>query len=47
MKVIMFTAMDDPGARQAFLEAGASAFISKLASRDLLPAIKRLCGDGG
>ena len=41
MKVVMFTALDDPNARQAFFEAGASAFISKLASADLLPAIQR------
>ena len=45
MKVIIFTALDDPNARQAFFEAGASAFVSKLASVDLLPTIKRLCGD--
>ena len=45
MKVIMFTAMDDPNASQAFLEAGASAFVSKLASADLLSTIKRLCAD--
>ena len=28
MKVIMFTAMDDPDVSQAFFEAGASAFVS-------------------
>ena len=43
MKVIMFTAMDDPNAGQAFVEAGASAFVSKLASADLLSTIRRLC----
>ena len=43
MKVIMFTAMDDPNAGQAFVEAGASAFVSKLSSVDLLSTIKRLC----
>ena len=47
MKVIMFTAMDDPNASQAFFEAGASAFVSKLASVDLLATIKRLCVDRG
>jgi two-component system nitrate/nitrite response regulator NarL len=47
MKVIMFTAMDDPNASRAFLEAGASAFVSKLASVDLLKAIKRLYVDPG
>jgi DNA-binding NarL/FixJ family response regulator len=46
-KVIMFTAMDDPNAGQAFIEAGASAFVSKLASGDLLSTIKRLCADRG
>jgi len=48
MKVIMFTAMDDPNTSQAFLEAGASAFVSKLAPVDLLSnTIKRLCVDRG
>ncbi len=46
-KVIMFTAMDGQGVSQAFLEAGASAFISKHASLDLLATIKRLCADRG
>ena len=45
MKVIMFTAMAAPNASQAFLEAGACAFVSKLASDDLLSIIKRLCAD--
>ena len=45
-KVIMFTAMADPNAGQAFVEAGASAFVSKLASDDLLSIIKRVCADG-
>ena len=44
-KVIMFTAMDDPAASQAFFEAGASAFVSKAAAGDLLSTIKRLCVD--
>ena len=43
MKVIMFTVPDDPNASQAFFEAGASAFVSKLACGDLLATIKRLC----
>ena len=47
MKVIMFTAMADPNVGQAFIEAGASAFVSKLASVDLLSTIKRLCVDRG
>ena len=41
IKVIMFTVMDDPHVSQASLAAGASAFVSKLAWLDLLPAIKR------
>ena len=44
-KVIMFTAMDAPVVSQAFIEAGASAFVSKLASVDLLVTIQRLCVD--
>ena len=43
----MFTAMVDPNASQAFLEAGAAAFVSKLSSVDLLSTIKRLCIDQG
>jgi DNA-binding NarL/FixJ family response regulator len=45
MKVIMFTAVDDQNLSQAFLQAGASAFLSKVASVDLLRTIKRLCAD--
>ena len=47
MKVIMFTVTSDPAASQAFLEAGASAFVSKTEAGDLLPTIKRLCIDRG
>jgi len=46
-KVIMFTAMADPATSQAFFGAGASAFVSKLTSEDLLSTIKRLCIDEG
>jgi DNA-binding NarL/FixJ family response regulator len=46
-KVIMFTAMADPAASKAFFEAGASAFVSKVAAEDLLSTIKRLCIDRG
>ena len=46
-KVIMFTVLEDPDATRAFFEAGASAFVSKLASLDLLSTIKRLCVDRG
>ena len=44
-KVIMFTAMDGSGVSHAFIEAGASAFVSKLAAVDLLATIRRLCLD--
>src|SRR4029077_4628640 len=47
MKVIMFTVPDHPDDSQAFFEAGASAFVSKLSSADLLPTIKRLCAERG
>ena len=47
MKVIMFTAGADPNVGQAFLEAGASAFVSKERSMELLSTIKRLCGSEG
>jgi len=46
-KVIVFTAMGDPAASQAFFEAGAAAFVSKAAAGDLLLTIKRLCIDRG
>ena len=42
IKVIMFTVLDQPGDSQPFFEAGASAFVSKLAPADLLSTIKRL-----
>ena len=47
MKVIMFTAMADPNVGQAFVEAGACAYVSKLASVELLSIIKRLGADPG
>jgi len=47
MKVIMFTALDDPDLSKAYVAAGASAFVSKLASADLLATILRLCADRG
>ena len=47
LKVIVFTAMDDPDLSKRFLDAGASAFVSKVASVELLLTIKRLCGDRG
>jgi len=42
-KVIMFTASEDPSDSPSFLEAGAAAYVSKLAAIDLLSTIKRLC----
>jgi CheY-like chemotaxis protein len=48
MKVIMFTATDDPDVRRRAFEAGASAFVHKLAlGDDLLSALKRLAADRG
>ena len=41
-KVIVFTAMIDEVVRERSFEVGASAFVSKLTSGDLLMAIKRL-----
>ena len=40
IRVVMFTVESDPAVRQRAFEAGASAFVSKLAVDDLLPAIK-------
>ena len=48
MKVIVFTAMDDPDVRQRALEAGASAFVNKLSSVDtLLSAVKNVDDNRG
>ena len=46
-KVVMFTAMNDAAVSQAFLDAGASAFVSKIRAGELLSTIKRLCIDRG
>ena len=48
IKVIMFTAMNDPDVRQRSLEVGASAFVFKMAGNgDLLSTVKRLyAGEG-
>ena len=46
-KVVMFTAMNDRAASQAFLEAGASAVVSKIRAEDLLSTVKRVCIDRG
>ncbi len=45
MRVIVFTAVDDPKVRERSLAVGAAAFVSKLAHGDLLSAIRRLCVD--
>ena len=48
MKVIVFTAVDDPDVRRRAFEAGASAFVHKLALvDDLLSAVKRLDANRG
>jgi CheY-like chemotaxis protein len=48
MKVIVFTATNDPEIRQRSFDVGASAFVFKMAGDgDLLSTIKRLCTDGG
>jgi DNA-binding NarL/FixJ family response regulator len=48
MKVVVFTAMNDPDVRQRALDVGASAFVFKMAGDgDLLSTIKRLCPGGG
>jgi DNA-binding NarL/FixJ family response regulator len=47
MKVIVFTALTDWDIRERSFEVGASAFVSKMATGDLLSAIKRLCVDPG
>ena len=45
MKVVVFSAMSDPEVSEALVAAGASAFVSKLASADLPATIRRLCAD--
>ena len=48
MKVIVFTAMNDPDVRARAFELGASAFVSKLAGDgELLSTVKRLSADEG
>ena len=48
MKVIVFTAMNDPDIRQRAFEVGASAFVFKMAGDgDLLATVKRLCAHAG
>ena len=48
MKVVVFTAMNDPDIRQRSFELGASAFVFKMAGDgDLLSTVKRLWADRG
>ena len=48
MKVIVFTAMNDPDVRRRSFEVGASAFVFKMSGDgDLLSTVKRLWADGG
>ena len=47
-KVIVFTAMNDPELRQQAIEAGAAAFVFKMAGDgDLLSTVKRLYSSRG
>jgi len=45
VRIVVFTATIDPDIRQQFLEAGASAFVSKTGVENLLSAIKQLSID--
>ena len=45
-KVIVYSAMDDPGVRQRSFAVGASAFVCK-GDADLVSTVKRLCDDRG
>ena len=45
VKVVVFTATIDPDIKEQFLEAGASAFVSKTGVETLLSAIKQLTID--
>ena len=48
MRVIVFTAMNDPDVRRRSLEVGAAAFVFKMSGNgDLLSTVKRLWADGG
>jgi CheY-like chemotaxis protein len=47
LKVVVFSAMSEPEVTEALVAAGASAFVSKLASADLPATIRRLCADPG
>jgi DNA-binding NarL/FixJ family response regulator len=45
MKVVVFSAMSETELSDELIASGASAFVSKLASGDLLATIKRLCAE--
>ena len=45
IKIVAFSAMNEPELIEALIAAGASAFVSKMASADLLATISRLCAD--
>ena len=45
VKVVVFSAMNEPEVTEALVAAGASAFVSKLASADLPASIRRVCAD--
>ena len=45
IKVVVFSAMSESELGEALIAAGASAFVSKLASDDLPATIRRLCAD--
>jgi DNA-binding NarL/FixJ family response regulator len=47
VKVVVFSATSEPEIRDALIAAGASAFVSKMASEDLLATILRLCAVPG
>jgi AmiR/NasT family two-component response regulator len=48
MKIVMFTAADDPVLERRALEAGAYAFVNKLAAvNDLLSTLERLDSERG
>ena len=46
-QVVVFSAMSEPEVREVLIAAGASAFVSKLASADLPATIRRVCADPG
>ena len=47
MRVIVFTAMSELEIKDESIAAGATAFVSKMSSGELLSAIRRLCVDRG